>query len=179
MASPKINLAAKCGSLFISAFIFCGILELGGTTTPNKSIASSDRSKANLNRWRSLSYGESNVPTQLIAGDSGRAIMNTSGAAEISLAKHLSKKGVKMHGAFWCGYCHAQKEMFGKQAFAKIKYIECDPRGNNPQPQVCKRAKINSLPTWKFTNGQTVEGLTTLSVLADISGYTGPRNFKY
>jgi hypothetical protein len=168
IASQKLSLAARCGSLFIGTFMLFGIVELAGA--PNNSIAAADRSKPNLDR--------SNVPTDLIAGDPGRAIMNTSGASEIALAKHLSKKGVKMHGAFWCGYCNKQKEMFGKQAFAKIKYIECDARGNKPQPQVCSRAGVTGFPTWKFPNGQTFGGLTSLSSLADASGYTGSRNFK-
>ena len=151
----------------MSAFMLCGIIEI--VVTPNNAAAS-ERTRTNIDR--------SIVPTNLIAGDSGRPLVNTSGSAEIALAKHLSKKGVKMHGAFWCGYCGRQKELFGQQAFAKIRYIECDPRGNNPNPQACNQAGVKGFPTWTFPNGQTFGGLTSLSDLANASGYAGPRNFK-
>jgi hypothetical protein len=165
----KRHLAASCGSLFIGAFMLCGIVEIA--VTPNSSIAASDRSKEHLDRPML-------IPANLVAGDPGKPIVNTSGPSEIALAKHLRKKGAKMHGAFWCGYCGRQKELFGQQAFAKLQYIECDTRGINPQPQVCNRAGVNGFPTWTFSNGKTFAGLASLSALADASGYTGPRNFK-
>jgi hypothetical protein len=176
IGSESKHLAASCGSLFIGTLMLYGIV--GIAVTPNSSLAASDRSKATLNRWQSLSYGESNVPTRLIAGESGQSIMTTSGASELALVKHLNKKGVRMHGAFWCGACSKQKTLFGKEAFAKLKYIECDPRGINPKPQVCSNVGVRAYPTWKFPNGNTNAGVLSLSVLADSSGYTGPRNFK-
>jgi hypothetical protein len=166
--SRNKHFAASCGSLFIGTFMLCGIM--GIAVTPNSSIAASDRSKANLDR--------SNVPTHLIAGDPGQSIMTTSGASELALVKHLNKKGVRMHGAFWCGACLKQKTLFGKEAFAKLKYIECDARGVNPKPQVCNNVGVRAYPTWKFPNGNTNAGVLSLSVLADASGYTGPRNFR-
>ena len=165
--SNKKHLSAGCGSLFIGAFMLCGIVEI---VTPSNAIAASERTKIATNR--------SIVPTNLIAGESGKPIVNTSGTAEIALAKHLRKKGAKMHSAFWCGYCGRQKELFGQQAFTKIRNIECDPRGINPNPQACSQAGVKGFPTWTFPNGQTFGGLTSLSALADASGYTGPRNFK-
>ncbi len=166
--SGNKHFAASCGNLFIGTLMLFGIVEIA--ITSNSSIAASDRSKANLNR--------SNVPTHLIAGDPGRSIMTTSGASELALVKHLNKKGVRMHGAFWCGACSAQKTLFGKEAFAKLKYIECDPRGINPKPQVCSKVGVRAYPTWKLPNGTTTAGVLSLSALADTSGYTGPRNFK-
>ena len=168
IASQKFSLAARCGSLFIGIFMSFAIIELAVAT--NNSIAAADRSKANPDR--------SNLPTHLIAGDPGRAIMTTSGASELALVRHLNKKGVRMHGAFWCGACSAQKALFGKEAFAKLKYIECDPRGINPKPQVCNKVGVRAYPTWKFPNETTTAGVFSLSNLANASGYTGPRNFK-
>jgi hypothetical protein len=162
------NLIASCGTLFIGTFILCGIIE--SLSIPNNAIAASDRAKTTIDK--------SSSPTNLIAGEPGRQISNTSGSAEIALAIHLRKQGVKMYGAFWCGYCGRQKELFGQQAFAKIRYIECDPRGSNPNPQACNQAGVKGFPTWVFPNGQTFGGLTSLSALANASGYTGSRNFK-
>jgi hypothetical protein len=103
------------------------------------------------------------------------SINSSSGKAEIELAKHLSKKGVKMYGAHWCGACARQKELFGKQAFAKIKYIECADTRNR---DLCNREGVRAYPTWKFPDGRFAAAVFPLSRLADLSGYNGPRNFK-
>ncbi len=106
------------------------------------------------------------------------SVKNTSGASEVALAKHLKKIGAKMYGAFWCPYCTKQKELFGKQAFASITYIECDPRGTNPHPDLCRKAGVRGYPQWVI-KGRTYTGLQSLNDLANFSGYRGSRNFKY
>ncbi|HEY9656920.1 MAG TPA: vitamin K epoxide reductase family protein [Allocoleopsis sp.] len=111
------------------------------------------------------------------AGDPGPAIVATSGQSEIDLAKHLTSIGAKMYGAYWCPHCHDQKELFGKQAFALINYVECDPAGQNPQVETCKAAGIQGYPTWDI-KGQLHSGTQSLNELADLSGYQGSRNFQ-
>jgi|GEM_PF-2124541 len=167
LISSQKNLAASCSTLFISAFMLCGIIEI--VVMPNHAAAT-ERVRTTIDK--------SIVPTNLIAGESGRPISNTSGSAEMALAMHLRKKGVKMYGAFWCGFCSRQKELFGQQAFPKLRYIECDPRGTNPNRQACSQAGVTGFPTWTFPNGQKFAGMRSLDALANISGYTGPRNFK-
>jgi hypothetical protein len=108
----------------------------------------------------------------------GWEITTKSGEAEISLAKHLKSIGAKEYGAFWCPHCFEQKQLFGKQAFKEINYIECDPQGSNPQPQACTDAEIKAFPTWKI-EGKTYQGVQLLEKLAEISGYQGAVNFKY
>lgn len=98
-------------------------------------------------------------------------------SAEMALAQHLSNKGAKMYGAYWCGYCKKQKELFGEQALSKINYIECDARGKNPQVNLCRNAKITGFPTWEI-NGKMYPGMRSLNDLATLSGYSGSRNFK-
>lgn len=111
------------------------------------------------------------------AGEAGPPIKNTSGPAEIALVAHLSQVGAKEYGAFWCPHCHEQKELFGKEASDKLNYVECDPRGKNGQPDLCKAAGINGYPTWQI-NGKLYPGVQDLKKLADLTGYKGPRNFK-
>ncbi len=82
-----------------------------------------------------------------------------------------------MYSAFRCPYCHHQKELFGKQAWATITYIECDPKGTNPQPDLCHKAKIKGYPIWEI-QGKIYAGMQSLETLAQISGYQGKRNFK-
>ncbi|MEI6444971.1 MAG: hypothetical protein WCO29_18035 [Nostocales cyanobacterium ELA583] len=104
-------------------------------------------------------------------------IQNSSGAAEIALARHLKTIKATMYGAFWCPHCHHQQELFGKEAWTTITYIECDPKGTNPRPDLCKQAKLKGFPTWEI-KGKTYSGTQSLETLAQISGYKGKRNFK-
>ncbi|HAC64451.1 MAG TPA: hypothetical protein DCF68_13155 [Cyanothece sp. UBA12306] len=108
----------------------------------------------------------------------GWEITTTSGEAEIALAKHLTAIGAKKYGAFWCPHCYEQKQLFGKEAFKEINYIECDPSGKNPQPQVCLDAGVQSYPTWEV-KGQVLRGTQLPRKLAEISGYEGTTDFKY
>ena len=108
----------------------------------------------------------------------GWEITTTSGKAEIALAKHLSAIGAKMYGAYWCPHCYEQKQLFGKEAFSQLKYIECDPAGKNSQTQACIDGGIKSYPTWEI-NGKLYPGTETLDKLAQKSGYKGPMDFKY
>lgn len=108
----------------------------------------------------------------------GWKVTTTSGAAEIELAEYLTEIGVKKFGAFWCPHCYEQKQLFGKEAFDKIDYIECAEGGKNPQPRVCSAANLEGFPTWDV-NGERLSGTQTLEQLADASGYEGSRDFKY
>lgn len=105
---------------------------------------------------------------------------NNNVVPEVALANHLKQKGAKMYATFWCTVCNWQEQQFGTQGKQIIKAnirIECDPRGKNPQTALCNQMNIRALPTWQI-NGQLYEGGIPLKELADISGYSGPRNFK-
>ncbi|GAP99456.1 hypothetical protein NIES2104_60220 [Leptolyngbya sp. NIES-2104] len=117
------------------------------------------------------------IADRAIPGEAGLPITTSSGAAELALATHLKQVGAKMYGAFWCPHCHDQKQLFGKEAFKQIDYVECDPKGKNPQPDVCQAEGVKGYPTWKV-NGQTVSGTQSLEELARLSGYQGARNFQ-
>jgi hypothetical protein len=96
---------------------------------------------------------------------------------EVALAIHLRQSGAKFYGAYWCPYCNKQKELFGKEAFNQIDYVECDPAGKNARPALCQQANIEGFPTWEI-KGKKYGGLQPLQDLADISGYRGDRNFR-
>jgi thiol-disulfide isomerase/thioredoxin len=96
---------------------------------------------------------------------------STDGVAATTLAQHLKSIGAKMYGAFWCGFCKRQKQLFGN-AVQQINYIECDSRGKNSQTRLCQQANITSFPTWEI-NGKLYPGLRTLPQLAALSGYKG------
>jgi uncharacterized membrane protein/glutaredoxin len=108
----------------------------------------------------------------------GWEMTSVSGKAETALAKHLTATGFKMYGAYWCPHCYEQKQLLGKKAFSKVNYIECAPEGENPQPDVCRAAKIESFPTWEI-NGKLEPGIKTPQELAASSNYQGNKDFKY
>lgn len=108
----------------------------------------------------------------------GWAISTTSTEAEIALAEYLTEVGAKMYGAFWCPHCFDQKLLFGKEAFEKVDYIECDPSGVDPQSALCQETGVTSYPTWEI-DGELYPGTQSLEKLAELTGYTGSTEFKY
>jgi len=128
-------------------------------------------------------YSTVNLPAQAGAAsqsagaESEFAVTTSSGESEIALAKHLSQSGAKFYGAFWCPHCQKQKAAFGKEAMQFVPYIECSPPDRNGQTAACEVAKIESYPTWEI-NGKRSTGEESLTELADLTGYQGPRDFK-
>lgn len=111
-------------------------------------------------------------------GNAGPAVTNTSGTAEVALAKHLDAVGAKMYGAYWCPHCFDQKQLFGQEAKKYMPYVECAEDGADSQTALCRSIpEITGFPTWEV-NGEFLPGTQTLSTLAEASGYTGPTDFK-
>jgi uncharacterized membrane protein/glutaredoxin len=110
----------------------------------------------------------------------GWQITSTSSPAEIRLAKYLTEKGAKMYGSYWCPHCYEQKQLFGKQAWEQVTYIECGEGATEhpSQTAACNQAGVKSYPTW-FINGKLDIGGKKLAKLAKLTGYTGNTEFKY
>jgi len=85
------------------------------------------------------------------------------------LAKCLTDSGTKMYGAFWCGKCAKQKKALG-DAFELINYIECDPRGENSQTDLCLEKDVQSYPHWEFPDGSFEAKVFSPEELAQRSG---------
>ncbi len=83
-------------------------------------------------------------------------------------AKCLTEKNIKEYGAFWCPNCAKQKELFGK-SFKYINYIECDARGDNAQPELCREKGITGYPSWEI-NENFLQGVQSLNKLSEESG---------
>jgi uncharacterized membrane protein/glutaredoxin len=98
-------------------------------------------------------------------------VTSPSTPATIALAEHLTRVGAKMYTAYWCPHCHEQKELFGKEATAKLTIIECAPDGRNSQEALCKSKNIEGYPSWEI-NGKLDSGVKPLQKLADASGFT-------
>ena len=84
------------------------------------------------------------------------------------LAKCLTAAGAKMYGAYWCPHCADQKKLFG-DSFKFVSYVECDAKGENANPETCKKAGIEGYPTWIFSDGKKVTGTQKLAKLSELS----------
>jgi uncharacterized membrane protein len=109
----------------------------------------------------------------------GWTILSKSGTSELSLAEHLQKSGAKMYGAWSCSHCFEQKQLFGREAVkASLPYVECAEQGSNPQVELCKKEGITGYPTWSIS-GKKYPGVQSPEKLAELTGYTGSKNFLY
>jgi uncharacterized membrane protein/glutaredoxin len=109
----------------------------------------------------------------------GWTVLSKSGASELSLAEHLQKSGAKMYGAWSCSHCFEQKQLFGREAVkASLPYVECAEKGKNSQVELCKKEGIEGYPTWSI-NGKKYPGVQSPEKLAELSGYSGSKNFLY
>ena len=97
-------------------------------------------------------------------------VTSTSNPSTMALAEKLTASGAVMYTAYWCPHCHEQKELFGKQATAKLKVIECAPDGQNSQAELCKTKDIQGYPTWEI-NGKLDSGVKPLQKLANQVGF--------
>lgn len=95
-----------------------------------------------------------------------------SAAFEAALARHLRDQGAVMYGAYWCPHCTEQKALFGDAA-KDLPYVECDPKGVNPRPDLCEKAGVKSFPTWVMGDKRR-EGVQTPQTLADFSNFKEP-----
>lgn len=66
----------------------------------------------------------------------------------VELAKRIHSKGIVMLGTYWCPHTTRQKELFGKEAWELVDYIECSPQGYKADPSFCASAKVQGYPSW-------------------------------
>mmetsp|Transcript_980 Transcript_980/g.1278 ORF Transcript_980/g.1278 Transcript_980/m.1278 type:complete len:263 (+) Transcript_980:275-1063(+) len=70
------------------------------------------------------------------------------------IASRLGKLGAIMYGAYWCPHCNSQKNMFGKEAMKKIKYIECAEDGKDTATKSLACTALAGYPTWEIDGAQ-------------------------
>lgn len=88
-----------------------------------------------------------------------------------AVAQCLDEKGVIMYGAYWCQNCKKQKKWFG-DAFEHITEIECDPRGENAQPELCVEKEIEGTPTWIWDkDGEEIKRLSGATRIDELAEY--------
>ena len=111
---------------------------------------------------------ETTSPKQLFSPPPVKTATTPKAAA---LAKHLSAKGARMYGAYWCSHCFDQKSAFGSKAVEDIDYVECAADGVDSQRAKCDRRGVKGYPTWDI-GGELYPGEKSLDELAELSGFT-------
>lgn len=90
-----------------------------------------------------------------------------------ALAQCLTEKGMRMYGSYVCSGCRAQEKKFG-DSFEYIDYVECHPRGQNPQTELCLKRGIPHTPAWILEKDgaevKRLEGYQRLDTLAVFAG---------
>ena len=112
---------------------------------------------------------ETTTPKQLFSPPPVKTATTPKAAA---LAKHLSAKGARMYGAYWCSHCFDQKSAFGSKAVEDIDYVECAADGVDSQRAKCDRRGVKGYPTWDI-GGELYPGEKSLDELAELSGFKG------
>lgn len=101
-------------------------------------------------------------------------VEGTSSREATSLARHLTKRGVKMYGTYWCPNCAQQKISFGLSASQLLDYVECAEDGYKSQRPLCRAKAVPGYPTWEI-DGELFPGKKTLEELAVLTGFCGLR----
>jgi hypothetical protein len=84
-------------------------------------------------------------------------------------AKCITESGAVMYGTFWCPHCANTKKSFGG-SFQYIDYVECDPRGENEQSELCIEKEILEYDTWEFVDGSRLISEPSFQQLSDKTG---------
>lgn len=90
----------------------------------------------------------------------------------VGLAQAIADSEATFYGAGWCPHCTLQKEMFEDGA-SLLPFVEV----TNPDRSLNDIGTANNitfLPTWVFTDGTRIEGVTSIQTLAAAAGVTIP-----
>ena len=113
-----------------------------------------------------------------------KRVKRSSTPQAIELAKALKEKNIVMYGAYWCPHCSRQKELFGKEAWDIMVYVECSPKGYGFNSKVIPN-DIDGYPTFrdglpgansiKRGGGKVIDrsGEISLDLLAEQIGFVG------
>ena len=83
----------------------------------------------------------------------------------------LNSRGVVYYKSVKCSNCKRQEKLFGK-TYIKLKAVECQPEGPNPQPELCLRKGIKKTPTFLLEkDGVEIKRLEGLQMLEKIANW--------
>lgn len=102
-----------------------------------------------------------------------KKVQRASSAQAVQLAEYLTSRNVVWAGTYWCPHTSRQRELLGREAASKLRYVECSPRGYGSDPKWCLSHRVDGYPAWIFPDGRQVSGERPLSDLAREANYPG------
>ena len=100
------------------------------------------------------------------SGTGPKQPLPTSTPAQVQLADDLQQAGLKYYGSWRCPACHYQGRLFGKEATARLPYVECAKPEELPlEAMTCRAVSIRAYPTWIHPSGERREGVQSLQAL--------------
>ena len=66
------------------------------------------------------------------------------------------------------------RKKFGS-SFRYIEYVECDPRGDDEQSELCIEKGIESYDTWEFADGSRLVGEPSFESMGEKTGCVVPK----
>ncbi|TWT79129.1 putative peptidyl-prolyl cis-trans isomerase [Planctomycetes bacterium CA13] len=82
----------------------------------------------------------------------------------VQFAKDLTQSGTIFYGAYWCGPCSQQKELFEDGA-DDLPFVDVTNSDRTPSSLAIDEG-VTSYPTWEFPDGSRLEGVQTLATLS-------------
>lgn len=82
--------------------------------------------------------------------------------------KCLSDKEIKIFTVYWCPECKEQLNLFKDEA-QNVLVVECDPEGEDSNPELCAEENVRTYPTWVI-DGKQYTGMQSLAELSELSG---------
>lgn len=111
----------------------------------------------------------------------GAFLFSGSGSSKVeageydTFAQCLYDSGMRMYGSATCSFCEKQRKLFGaSERF--VREIECDPRNELSQTELCIARDITHTPTWilEDSDGNDINrldsGVKSLEELSKVSG---------
>lgn len=90
-----------------------------------------------------------------------------------AFAQCITDNGFKMYGSMTCSACASTKKFLGS-SFQYIDYVECHPRGPNPQTDLCLKMDIFDTPDWTLEeDGEVIKRSSGYLRLKDLAEFTG------
>lgn len=155
------GIAWSAGSGVLSFVV--AVLLFVGTEPPANADDIAGPPSASTTSTTLLAQSASSAPSRA-AGEVPPTITTDSSDRALRLATEMQALDTRFFGAFWCSHCFDQKQAMGKQAMAKIPYIECSRDGLDARTDLCKENKVPGYPTWQI-NGKLYPGERDLEEL--------------
>lgn len=157
-AGLQTGLASFVATTLAAVVIFVTAGDSSTSSTSSSSLADAFSSGSSTLLASNTAPKEGFSPPPITTASSERAV---------ALSTQLQALNAKMYGAYWCSHCYDQKERLGKEAFARVQYIECSQDGKNSQRSLCQERDVPGYPTWEI-NGKLFPGERELDELEAI-----------